>query len=123
MESSRPYLEFVYTQLFERTRKDVLTDEEVRRLEDELLENPEAGAVMRGTGGVRKVRVAIDGRGKSGSARVTYLYVHRQETVYLLLAFPKNVQGNLTDEQKKAVRRLASAIEAEDWPRGNVRVH
>lgn len=86
-------------------------------MEDELLEHPEAGALMQGTGGVRKIRVAQKGRGKSGSARVTYLYVEHQRTVYFILAFPKNVQGNLTADQKKVIRGVVAEIKAEEWPR------
>jgi hypothetical protein len=111
------WLEFVYLAMFERTRKAVLSDAEVRAVEDELLANPRAGAVMVNTDGVRKVRAAQEHRGKSGSARVAYLYVEEQETVYFILAFPKNVQGNLTAEQKKQVRALVAQIKREPWPR------
>lgn len=112
-----PYLEFVYTRLFQVTRKGVLTDEEVRVVENTLLEDPEAGDVIAGTGGVRKVRAAQEGRGKRGSARVIYFFVGQQQTVYFILAFPKNVQGNLTEAQKRAVREMVAEIEAEEWPR------
>lgn len=110
-------LEFIYLALFERTRKGVLDDAEMKCVEDQLLSNPRAGAVMVATGGVRKVRAAQDGRGKSGSARVAYLYVEEQATVYFILAFPKNVQGNLTAEQKRLVRTLVGQVREEDWPR------
>jgi hypothetical protein len=110
-------LEFVYLGLFERTRKGVLTEAEMKAVEDELLSNPKAGAVIINTGGVRKVRAAQEGRGKSGSARVVYLYVPEQATVYFVLAFPKNVQGNLTAEQKRVVRTLVGDIKRDEWPR------
>lgn len=113
-------LEFVYLGLFERTRKGVLTDAEMKQVEDELLANPRAGVVMVNTGGVRKVRAAQEQRGKSGSARVAYLYVEEQATVYFILAFPKNVQGNLTDAQKKQVRGVVEQIRDEDWPRKRI---
>lgn len=107
------YLEFVYLELFERTRNGVISDGEMKVLEDELLENPEKGSVQRDTGGVRKVRVATGGGGKSGGARVVYLYAQARETIYLLLAFPKNVQANLTADQKKALRKLAAKLKKE----------
>ncbi|HEX2206899.1 MAG TPA: type II toxin-antitoxin system RelE/ParE family toxin [Longimicrobium sp.] len=110
-------LEFVYLNLFERTRKGVLTDAEMKEVEDELLANPRAGVVMGNTDGVRKLRAAQEERGKSGSARVAYLYVPEQATVYFLIAFAKNVQGNLTAEQKKQLRALVAQIRADDWPR------
>jgi hypothetical protein len=110
-------LEFVYLALFERTRKGVLSDAEMKAVEDELLADPRAGVVMVGTDGVRKVRAAQEFRGKSGSARVAYLYVPEQATVYFITAFAKNVQGNLTGEQKKQVRGLVAQIKDDDWPR------
>lgn len=114
-------LEFVYAHLFERTRKGVLSDEDMRAVEDDLLENPIAGAVVSNAGGVRKTRAAQEGHGKRGSGRVAYLYIPDQQTIYFLLAFPKNVQGNLTDAQKKALRRLVKEISAEEWPRKALR--
>lgn len=111
-----PFLEFVYLPLFERARRHVFTDEEMEKVENMLLENPEDGDLMSNTGGVRKSRAANEGRGKSGSGRVLYLYLRWRRTIYFLLAFPKNVQGNLTDAQKKAVRALVADIKSEVWP-------
>ncbi len=110
-------LEFVYLELFERTRRGVLGDVEAKAVEDALLANPRAGVVIVDTGGVRKVRAAQDHRGKRGSARVVYLYVQEQRTVYFILVFPKNVQGNLTARQKQAVRTLVGQVREEQWPR------
>lgn len=111
------FLEFVSTPMFERTRKGVLSDEDVRELENDLVKNPEAGDVVSGTGGVRKARAATEGHGKRGSVRVAYLFVRKWETIFFLFPFPKNVQGNLTAEQKKAIRAEISRITAEPWPR------
>ena len=108
-------LEFVYTPLFERTRKSLLSDGEMKIVEDELLANPDRGVLMRGTGGVRKLRAAQEDRGKSGSARVVYLHAER-ETVYFLIAFGKNVQGNLTAEQCGTMRQIVAMIREEPWP-------
>jgi len=106
----------VYLPLFELARSRVFTDEEMEKVENTLLENPQDGDLMSNTGGVRKSRVANEGRGKSGSGRVVYLYLRPRRTIYFLLAFPKNVQGNLTDAQKKAVRALVADIKKEVWP-------
>ncbi len=67
--------EFIYTELFEKTAAGLLTDPIMEDVENTLCINPRAGDVMRNTNGVRKLRVALPGRGKRGSARVTYLYV------------------------------------------------
>ena len=107
-------LAFVYLPSFERTSEDLLSDEDMRELEIELLAQPRKGPVMRDTGGVRKVRAAIEGRGKSGSARVIYLYVEAREKIYFLLCFPKNEQSNLTPEQTRRIRALVAQLEAEE---------
>jgi hypothetical protein len=104
--------------LFLRIRyKGVLTDAEVKPVEDALLASLRAGVVMAEHGRRAKVRAAQEQRGKSGSARVAYLYVQEQATVYFILAFPKNVQGNLTEAQKKQVRALVAQIRREERPR------
>lgn len=108
------YYEFCYTEGFEKSRKDLLSDTDLRPLELVLLENPEVGATMGGTGGVRKIRMAREGGGKSGGVRVVYLYVPTKCRIYLLLAFPKNVQANLTDAQKNAVRARVERLKQED---------
>lgn len=112
-ETAAQYLEFVLLPSFERGAAGLLTDEDVRALERELLRDPRAGAVMRGTGGVRKVRAALEGRGKSGSVRVVYLYVEVKSRIYLLLVFAKNEQANLTPEQTRRVRQLVETLKAE----------
>jgi len=110
------YLEFVYLKLFERTRKGVLSDEEMRSVEHALLADPDAGTTMSDSAGVRKIRAAQENRGKSGSARVIYLYAADRETIYFIMAFAKNVQANLTDAQRRLVREVVSLIKSEEWP-------
>ena len=114
LRTSTRFLEFVFLPSFERTSNGVLSDEDIRELERELLVEPRKGPVMRDTGGVRKVRAAIEGRGKSGSARAIYLYVEAREKIYFLLCFPKNEQGNLTPEQTRRIRMLVAQLEAEE---------
>ena len=111
---STRFLEFVLLPSFERSAEGLFSEDDIRELERTLLENPRAGPVMRGTGGVRKVRAATEGRGKSGSARVVYLYVEAREKIYFLLCFPKNEQANLTPEQTRRIRMLVAQLEAED---------
>ena len=87
-----------------------LGDEEQRELENILLENPQKGAGIEGLAGIRKLRIKLEGRGKSGGGRVIYLDVLEKEKLYLLFAYPKNVQEDLTSEQRKILRRMAEAI-------------
>jgi hypothetical protein len=108
------FVEFVFLPSFERSSAGLLSEDDIRELENTLLEEPRKGAVMRDTGGVRKVRAAIEGRGKSGSTRVVYLYVEAREKIYFLLCFPKNEQANLTPEQTRRIRALVAQLEAEE---------
>ena len=87
-----------------------LNDNNLLDLEAVLLENPQAGPVIEGTGGARKLRVQLEGHGKRGGGRVIYLDVFEMEHLYLLFAYPKSVQDDLTPEQKRAIRRIVEEI-------------
>lgn len=105
---------FVMTPGFDRSWARIgLGDDELVMLQNLLLEDPEAGDVIPGTGGARKVRIPLAGRGKSGGGRVIYVDVVVRERIYLLLAYPKNVQADLTSEQKKQVHKLIEIIKEE----------
>jgi hypothetical protein len=113
MEREPTYFEFVRLPSFERTAAGIVSEEEIRLMEQQLVADPRAGAVLADTGGVRKIRVARQGRGKSAGARVAYLYVEIEERIFLLLAFAKNAQPNLTAEQKRRMRELVKQIRNE----------
>ena len=103
--------EFIYTEPFRKCWKAMgLGDDEQHYLENILLENPRKVAVIEGLGGVRKLRIKLECRGKSGGGRVIYLDVLEKEKLYLLFAYPKNVQEDLTPEQRKLLRRMVEAI-------------
>jgi hypothetical protein len=106
--------EFVYTEPFRKCWKAMgLSEDDLKKLEEILLKNPQLGDVIEGTGGARKMRIQIEYRGKSGGGRVIYVDVFEKEKLYFLLAYPKNVQDNLTPDQKKQVRKLVEAIKKE----------
>ena len=105
---------FIYTEPFRRCWKAMgLGDKDLLVLEKVLLENPQLGDVIEGTGGARKLRIQLEGRGKSGGGRVIYLDLFEKENLYLLFAYPKNVQENLSPDQKKEIRRMIEAIRKE----------
>lgn len=105
---------FIYTEPFRRCWKAMgLNDDDLFSLEEALLKNPQVGDVIEGTGGARKMRIRLEGRGKSGGGRVIYLDVFERENLYLLFAYPKNVQEELTSDQKKAIRKMIEAIRKE----------
>ncbi len=111
--SSDVQLSLIQLRSFEtRWRSERLVDADLQRLESEILENPNAGQVMGGTGGLRKMRFAPPsrGRGKSGSFRVCYAYFPDHARIYLVILFPKNVQANLTAAERNAMKTLMRRI-------------
>lgn len=105
---------FIYTEPFRRCWKAMgLQDTDLIVLEETLLKNPKIGDVIEGTGGARKMRIQLEGRGKSGGGRVIYLDVFEQEHLYLLFAYPRNVQEDLTSDQKKSIRKMIELIRKE----------
>ena len=74
------------------------------------MQNPEVGVVMQGTGGLRKMRFAYEGRGKSGSVRVCYVDFVSLDTVYLVTAFSKNQQANLSKAERNNVKKVIEAL-------------
>ena len=114
MSDARRELDFVYTPLFERSARGVLDDESMRHAELQLLADPRAGAIVAGAGGIRKLRVALPGRGKRGSARVAYLYIEIRGRIYFLLAYTKADKVDLSAADKKALRGLVNDLEARE---------
>lgn len=102
---------FIEVPLFTRRWSEIgLTDVELFQLQIAILKDPEAGPVMEGTGGIRKVRFPLEHRGKSGSVRVCYVDFAEFEITYLITAFTKNEQENLTDAEKNVLRKLVKAL-------------
>ena len=90
---------FVESPWFSRWRADQLDEEAFRAFQNALQEAPDAGALIPGGHGLRKVRLALPGRGKSGGARVIYYWWHAESRIYLLYAYAKNRQADLTQKQ------------------------
>ena len=111
MTEGRRGLEFVYTPLFLASSRGLLDDEALRQVDITLLAEPRAGEVVPGTGGIRKLRAALPGRGKRGGARLVYLYVEVRGTVYMLLAYAKSEQVDLSPAEKRTLRVLAKQLE------------
>ena len=88
-----------------------LNDADLLRLEIELLNNPKVGAVLQGTGGVRKVRFAFEDRGKSGSIRVIYIDFEIYEKIFLLTAYAKADQANLTKQERNDLKGPVELLE------------
>ncbi|MBQ5687234.1 MAG: type II toxin-antitoxin system RelE/ParE family toxin [Ruminococcus sp.] len=105
--------EFVMLPEFDRKWKDMgLTDRELKALQVELTINPQKGDVMQGTGGLRKIRVAFEGKGKSGSARVCYVDFAVYERIYLITAYSKDEKDNLSKAERNEVKKLIHILES-----------
>lgn len=108
-------LTFVELSPFGKYRAEHLTDNEYRALQNELLENPEKGDVIQGTGGLRKIRVSDSKRnkGKRGGARVIYYYFIRKDVIYFLTAYGKDTKEDLSRDEKAILANLVNLIKGE----------
>ena len=106
--------QFVEVPLFTKRWAEIgLGNEELLTLQIMLLKNPESGPVMEGTGGIRKVRFPLERRGKSGSVRICYTDFEEYEVTYLITAFTKNEQENLSTEEKNVLKKLVKMLKSE----------
>jgi hypothetical protein len=96
---------FVETRLFTRLVSEYLSDDEYRELQKALIANPEAGHVVPGSGGVRKLRWRAAGRGKRGGYRVLYFAKVAQGVVWMLTMYPKNVVENIPAHVLRQIRK------------------
>ena len=87
-----------------------LDDDDLRRLQEELLADHKVGKVMRETGGVRKMRFAFEQQGKCGSVRVIYVDFEVHEKLYLLTAYPKNEKDNLSKAERNTLKQLVGIL-------------
>jgi hypothetical protein len=97
---------FVELTPFIAFRAEHWTDEYLRSLQNHLLENPDAGDLIRGSAGLRKLRWMASGRGKRGGARVIYFHYVKAECIYLIYGYTKSEQEDLTREQIKQLAQL-----------------
>jgi mRNA-degrading endonuclease RelE of RelBE toxin-antitoxin system len=99
---------FVELPPFERYRDDYLDDDSFRRLQRLLMINPEAGALIRGTGGLRKLRFADErrGKGKRGGLRVIYYWWDSGLQFWLFTIYDKDEQSDLTKPQREMLREM-----------------
>lgn len=97
---------FVELPVFTRVAAGLFSDEQIRDIQEVLLADPETGALIPGGGGLRKLRAALPGRGKRGGARVIYYWWARKDHCYLVYAYAKNEQSDLTREQLRQLARV-----------------
>lgn len=100
----------IETPIFKNCIEEIATAEEFRLLQNEILINPEAGKVISGGGGARKIRLAVGSRGKSGGGRVIYYYKKNADEIYFLIAYAKSSADNLTKKQLNTLVDLIKDI-------------
>lgn len=97
---------FIETPIFTADLNEFLTDDEYAEFQQYLADNPRSGDVIQDTGGLRKIRWTSNGKGKRGGVRVIYYHLNADAQIRLLLIYKKGIQDNLTEKQKKILRKL-----------------
>lgn len=97
---------FIESPIFTEDLGALLSDESYREFQEYLAENPEAGDVIQGTNGLRKVRWTANGKGKSGGVRVIYFHLSRAYQIRLILIYRKGVKDDLSVAEKKVLKEL-----------------
>ena len=97
----------------EKWKKLGLTDDDLKTLEEILLKNPKIGEAIQGTGGIRKIRIPMKDAGKRGGARVIYVDIEVKECIYLLNVYAKNEKNDLTEKEKKVLKKLVAVLKEE----------
>ena len=100
----------VETPEFRSATRKLLTRDECSALVNHLAHHPTDGDLIQGTGGVRKLRWALDGRGKRGGARIIYFYHDPDLPVFMLTAYAKNERSNLSQKDRTDMRRLTTLL-------------
>jgi len=101
---------FIETPLFTRQLLALMGDERYQVMQTTLLQNPEAGDLIPAGGGIRKLRHALPGRGKSGGVRVIYYWHVPGDKFYMLTVYPKSAKDNLTPAETAVLRELVKEL-------------
>ena len=97
-------MEIIETPIFTQIIPTVIPDESYRKLQNILIESPSIGDIIPGSGGIRKLRWPVPGRGKQGGMRVIYYWYKAEDQILMIYAYLKNKQENLTPKQLKALK-------------------
>lgn len=103
-------VELIEATIFTSRIIEYVDDDRYRAFQSYLVSNPELGVLVPNSGGLRKARMAIAGAGKSGGARVIYLYLKNANIIFLLLVYLKSSRENLTQNQLKQLREISARI-------------
>jgi mRNA-degrading endonuclease RelE of RelBE toxin-antitoxin system len=96
----------IETPIFTKRIQELITDDEYRLLQTHLVNRPDVGKIMPGSGGIRKLRWSAGGHGKRGDLRVIYYWFISKEIILLLYVYPKSERDDLTIEQLRQLRKI-----------------
>ena len=99
-------MEFIETSIFTKQIQEQLNDDEYKEFQESLILNPAAGDIIRGSGGLRKVRWNVGATGKRGGVRVIYYWKNRDDLIFLLLMYRKNAKENLSKKELIILKKL-----------------
>jgi hypothetical protein len=103
-------VEFIETPTFTRAITSLLVDDDYAHMQIALVQNPSLGDVIRGGGGIRKLRYAVSGRGKRGGVRVIYYWLKDEHQIYMLLAYAKSVKDTLSAQELAVLNQLVKEL-------------
>lgn len=106
-------IQFISLASFDQMAEGLLDDHDLRVIQQILMEKPDAGVVIGGTSGLRKLRISLAGRGKRGGARLIYLYVEIRSVIYFVAVFSKAEQDDLTIADYRVLGDLARSLKRE----------
>ena len=98
----------IETPVFTKRVLDALTDDEYRELQHFIAEHPEAGSIIAGSHGLRKLRWTMPGKGKRGGTRIIYYWLRPSDTILMLFVFRKNEQSDLSKDQLKILKAIVA---------------
>ena len=96
----------IETAVFTRLIRDLMDDDNYRQLQAALVQQPDAGDLIPGSGGLRKVRWKLEGKGKRGGVRIIYYWMTADDQLWMLYGYAKASQEDLTKAQQKALREV-----------------
>lgn len=99
-------MEFIETILFRKRAIGLLDDDELRQLQLVLTYHPDRGVVIPGSGGIRKLRWAVAGKGKKGGLRIIYYWVTADHKIYFITLFKKSCKEDLTSQEIKSFKTM-----------------
>ena len=102
-------MRIIETPIFTKRVQDILSEEEYRLFQIKIISDPEAGNIIQGSAGIRKIRWAGSGRGKKGGSRILYYWYNKQGLLLMLFIFNKNEKDDLTKTQLKTLQIIVES--------------